>query len=125
MNQAQFNAFCAALPHTTHVVQWGGSDVWKIGGKVFAVAGTGKDEPGYSVSFKCSEIGFEMLRDTPGCRPAPYLASRGMPWIQWQTDAGISEDDMLDYVKNSYRLISLGLTKKLQKELGLNKEADA
>ena len=124
MNQAQFNAFCAALPHTTHVVQWGGSDVWKIGGKVFAVAGTGKDEPGYSVSFKCSEIGFEMLRDTPGCRPAPYLASRGMPWIQWQTDTGISEDEMLDYVKNSYRLVSLGLTKKVQKELGLNQGAE-
>ena len=127
MCQTAFNAFCAALPHTTHVVQWGGSDVWKIGGKVFAVAGWNEVEDGsqYSVSFKCSEIGFEMLRDTPGCRPAPYLASRGMPWIQWQTDAGISKDELLDYVKNSYRLVSLGLTKKLQKELGLNQEVEA
>ena len=127
MNQTQFNAFCAALPHTTHVVQWGGSDVWKIGGKVFAVAGWNEVEDGsqYSVSFKCSQIGFEMLRDTPGCRPAPYLASRGMPWIQWQTDTGISADEMLDYVKNSYRLVSLGLTKKLQRELGLNQEVEA
>jgi len=127
VNQTAFNAFCAALPHTTHVVQWGGSDVWKIGGKVFAVAGWNEVEDGsqYSVSFKCSEIGFEMLRDTPGCRPAPYLASRGMPWIQWQTDAGISKDELLDYVKNSYRLVSLGLTKKLQKELGLNQEVEA
>ena len=127
MNQTAFNAFCAALPHTTHVVQWGGSDVWKIGGKVFAVAGWNEVEDGsqYSVSFKCSQIGFEMLRDTPGCRPAPYLASRGMPWIQWQTDTGISADEMLDYVKNSYRLVSLGLTKKLQRELGLNQEVEA
>lgn len=127
MNQTAFNAFCAALPHTTHVVQWGGSDVWKIGGKVFAVAGWNEVDDGsqYSVSFKCSEIGFEMLRDTPGCRPAPYLASRGMPWIQWQTDTGISGDEMLDYVKNSYRLVSLGLTKKLQKELGLNQGVEA
>jgi predicted DNA-binding protein (MmcQ/YjbR family) len=28
-----YNAFCASLPATTHVVQWGGSHVWKVGGK--------------------------------------------------------------------------------------------
>jgi len=120
MNRDTFNAFCASLPHTTHVVQWGNSDVWKIGGKVYCVAGAGKDEPGYSVSFKCSEIAFEMLRDTPGCRPAPYLASRGMKWIQRMTDESVSDDDLKDYLRASYRIVSLGLTKKLQKELGLN-----
>ncbi len=37
MNQRQFNAFCKTLPATTHVVQWGGASVWKVGGKVFAI----------------------------------------------------------------------------------------
>ncbi len=30
-----------SLPATTHVVQWGGAHVWKVGGKVFAVGGVG------------------------------------------------------------------------------------
>ena len=39
-----FNALCASLPATTHVVQWGGSDVWKVGGKVFAIGGWSDDD---------------------------------------------------------------------------------
>jgi predicted DNA-binding protein (MmcQ/YjbR family) len=72
------------------------------------------------MSFHCSEIAFEMLRDTPGCRPAPYLASRGMTWIQRMTDEAVSDDDLKDYLKYSHRLMSLKLTKTLQKQLGLN-----
>ncbi|MEH2623317.1 putative DNA-binding protein (MmcQ/YjbR family) [Bradyrhizobium sp. AZCC 1719] len=34
--------FCRALPANTYVVQSGGSHVWKIGDKVFAIA-TGSD----------------------------------------------------------------------------------
>jgi predicted DNA-binding protein (MmcQ/YjbR family) len=42
MTYEEFNAFCRALPATTYVVQWGGSHVWKVGGKVFAIA-SGQD----------------------------------------------------------------------------------
>lgn len=42
MIQDEYNTFCAMLPATSHVVQWGGSDVWKVGGKVFAIAGDRK-----------------------------------------------------------------------------------
>ncbi len=121
MTYDEFNAFCAALPATTHVVQWGNSDVWKVGGKVFAIGGWQKsDKPAYT--FKTSEHNFLFLSDHPGYRPAPYLASRGMKWIQ-QYDAPDSEDDELRYyLSESYRLVSLGLTKKKQKELGLNQE---
>ena len=37
MDYDQFNAFCRALPATAYVVQWRGSHVWKVGGKVFAI----------------------------------------------------------------------------------------
>jgi len=124
MTQDEFNAFCASLPHTLHVVQWGGADVWKVGteakNKVFVVGGWNKDSEGFATSFKVGEIAFEFLRDTPGCRPAPYLASRGMKWIQRMTDEGVSDAELKNYLRESYRLVSLGLTKKLQKELGLN-----
>src|SRR5437868_1011837 len=80
MTFREFNAFCRALPATTYVVQWGGSHVWKVGGKVFAI-GSGPDVKPH-VTFKVSDIAYEILKDQPGLRPAPYLASRGMKWIQ-------------------------------------------
>lgn len=125
MTYEEFNAFCDSLPATTHVVQWGGSHVWKVGGKVFAIGGwEDGDEAGGSaqVTFKTSDIGFEVLRDQPGLRPAPYLASRGMKWIQRTSDATLSDTELCDYIAESHRIVSLGLSKKRQAELGLNQE---
>ncbi|MFY0663476.1 MAG: MmcQ/YjbR family DNA-binding protein [Natronospirillum sp.] len=115
----EYNDFCRSLPATTYVVQWGGAHVWKVGGKVFAIGGWEKsDQPAFS--FKTSELDFEILRDEPGYRPAPYLASRGFKWIQ-QYEVPEGGQELLEYyLKESYRLVSLGLTKKLQRELGLN-----
>jgi len=120
----QYNGFCATLPHTVHVVQWGGADVWKVGcaarNKLFAVGGWQDTDDVLFVTFKCGEIAFDMLRDAPGCRPAPYLASRGMKWIQRTGDESMSDTDLKDYLRESHMLASLNLTKGLQKELGLN-----
>ncbi len=118
MTYDEFNAFCRALPATTHVVQWGGSDVWKVGGKVFAVGGWDDGEPRFT--FKAGDIAYEMLKDRPGLRPAPYLASRGMKWIQHHAEPGLSDDELRDYLRHSHRIVSLGLPKKTQRELGLN-----
>ena len=124
MTYEEFNAFCGALPAATHVVQWGGSHVWKVGGKVFAIGGWergdgGTNGDGAHVTFKTSEISFEILKDQPGCRPAPYLASRGMKWIQRTDDSSLSDDDLRAYIEQSHRLVAQGLSKKKRKELGL------
>jgi predicted DNA-binding protein (MmcQ/YjbR family) len=120
MTYDEFNVFCAALPATSYVVQWGGSHVWKVGGKVFAIGGWDEGDPRFT--FKTTEIAYEMLRDQPGLRPAPYLASRGMKWIQLYSPDGLSEADLRDYLRQSHRIVSLGLTKKKQAELGLNQD---
>ena len=121
MDTITYNAFCESLPHSTHVVQWGGSHVWKIGGKVFAV-GAVQEAGNVFVSFKASPIAFEVLGDQPGLRPAPYLASRGMKWIQWMSGETLSEDELRAHIKMSYEIVGSGLTKKLQRELGLLKD---
>lgn len=118
MNLGEYNIFCEGLPHTTHVVQWGENHVWKIGGKVFAIAGD-KDEEGFKATFKCSPISYEILAEQPGCRPAPYLASRGMKWIQCFSDETLSDDDLKAYLAESYKLAGATLSKKRQRELGL------
>ena len=119
MTYEEFNTFCASLPATSHVIQWGGSHVWKVGGKVFAIGGWHEDEEA-RFTFKVSEIAYEMLQEQPGLRPAPYLASRGMKWIQHFEKPGLSDDDLKDYLRESHRIVSFGLSKKKQKELGLN-----
>lgn len=117
MTYEEFNAFCESLPVTTYVNQWGGSHVWKIGGKVFAVGGWADGTPAYT--FKVSDIAFEFLRDQPGLRPAPYLASRGMKWIQHYAAPGLTDAELRDYLQESYQIVSAGLTRKLKAELGI------
>ena len=119
MNVEDYNAYCASLPHSTHVVQWGGAHVWKIGGKVYAIALWSEDDNALKVTFKCSELSYDILKDQPGCRPAPYLASRGMKWIQRTSDAALSDDDLKAYVAESRRLVGAGLTRTKQRALGL------
>ncbi len=122
MTLDQYNAFCATLPSAFHVVQWGNADVWKVGTektfKVFAIGGH-EGENGPAVSFKVSDIGWEVLRDAPGCRPAPYLASRGMKWIQADLKGGLKARDLKQYLEASHALVAEGLPKRLRAELGL------
>jgi predicted DNA-binding protein (MmcQ/YjbR family) len=113
----QFNAFCGKLPAAEYSVQWGGSHVWKVGGKVFAIGGWEAHQPAFT--FKVSEISFQILKDKPGLRPAPYLASRGMSWIQHFEKPGLSNAELRDYIRQSYRIVATSLPKKKQLELGL------
>lgn len=118
MTYDEITRFCASLPHATHVVQWGGSDVYKIGGKLFAVVGMGGNQT--SVTFKTSHLAFEVLSDSPGLRPAPYLASRGLKWIQHYGLPGLSDDSLRAHITASYEMVAAGLTRKLRAELGFD-----
>lgn len=65
-------------------------------------------------------VAIELLREQPGFRPAPYLASRGMKWIQQYENSASTDEELKYYLKESHRIVSLGLTKKMQREFGLN-----
>lgn len=114
-----YNRFCGSLPAATHVVQWGGAHVWKVGGKVFAIGGWSDGDKPF-VTFKTSEIAFEILKEQPGLRPAPYLAPRGGKWIQMHGEPGLSDEDLKQYIAESHRLVAQKLTKKLRRELNLD-----
>jgi predicted DNA-binding protein (MmcQ/YjbR family) len=118
MTYEDFNAFCGALPATTHVVQWGGADVWKVGGKVFAIGGWQDGVPAFT--FKTSDLSFEILKELPGLRPAPYLASRGLTWIQHYAAPGLSAEELRDYLGRSHTLVAAGLSRKTRRDLGLD-----
>jgi predicted DNA-binding protein (MmcQ/YjbR family) len=116
MNFNEYNELCATLPAATYVMQWGGSHVWKVGGKVFCIGGGTPDYPAYS--FKAGEIGFMLLPEKPGYRPAPYLASRGLKWIQ--AEAGqVDREELRGLIRDSYFRVVAGLSRKKRRELGL------
>ena len=117
MTREEYNVFCSSLTATEHVVQWGNADVWKVGGKVFAVCGWHDDGPAFT--FKAGDIAWEVLRDEPGIRPAPYLASRGMKWLQNYDKPGLNDDELKAHLRASYDLVSLNISKKKRKELGI------
>lgn len=118
MTLDEYNAYCASLPAATHVVQWGGAHVWKVGGKVFAIGGW-DDGAELFVTFKCSQMSFDLLKEQPGCRPAPYLASRGMSWIQRFGDDALDDAALKDYLAESHRLAAARLTRRVRREIGL------
>jgi predicted DNA-binding protein (MmcQ/YjbR family) len=120
MTLDEYNAFCASLPATSHVVQWGGAHVWKVGDKVFAIAGE-KEADAVWVTFKVSDLAFDILAEQAGCRPAPYLASRGMKWIQRQTGESVDDAALCDYLKESHGLVAAKLTRKARADLGLTR----
>ena len=118
MTRDEFNTFCATLPATTLVVQWGNSDVWKVGGKVFAICGWNDGEDAFT--FKAGEIAYEVLKGEPGIRPAPYLASRGMKWLQVYEPQGMNDASLKEHLEMSYDMAVARLTKKARTELGLS-----
>jgi predicted DNA-binding protein (MmcQ/YjbR family) len=59
-----------------------------------------------------------MLQNHPGLRPAPYLASRGLKWLQHYGVPGLSDAALKDYLRQSHALVAQGLSRKQRGELG-------
>ena len=113
MNLEWVRKYCMALPHTTETVQWGGDLVFKIGGKMYAVAAL---EPGdHWLSFKCSPEDFAELVECEGVVPAPYLARA--QWVALQTEDAVKAAGLKRLLRQAYDLVFAKLTKKARREL--------
>ena len=117
MTRLDFDAFCGALTGTTHVVQWGGSSVWKIGGRIFAICSIWGEGSHSKISFKCSNLAYDILTEQPGIIPAPYLARA--KWVQVESADAMGDDDLRDYLRAAYDIIAGKLTKTQRRALGL------
>jgi predicted DNA-binding protein (MmcQ/YjbR family) len=112
MTRDEIEAIAFALPAVTKVVQWGDSNVYKVGGKVFAMC-----HPAGGLSFKVTDIGFVVLTEAGGPgRQAPYCA-KGQ-WVAVDID-GLDPQDAQGWIATAHSLISAKLTRKLRAELGL------
>jgi len=112
MTREGFDAACRALPAVTMVVQWGESQVYKVGGKVFALLG--RDD---SCSLKTSEIAYMALTEAGLGRRMPY--SSGGNWIAFPTLDTLPDEELTALLAQSHSLIAGKLTRAVRRELGL------
>ncbi|MEO0498012.1 MAG: MmcQ/YjbR family DNA-binding protein [Pseudomonadota bacterium] len=119
MNLAQFDSCCSALPQSEMVIQWMGSHVWKVGGKVFAIGVPSAETPDAPCPFtiKTDEMAFGFLREETGVGPAPHLP-RGN-WLRFGEDCQIDAGDLAGYIERSHALIVAALPKAKRAELGM------
>jgi len=76
LNPEWVRRYCMSLPNVTEQVQWKIDLVFKIGGKMFAIAVL---EPHtICLAFKCSSEDFEELTERPGIIPAPLHCTSEM-----------------------------------------------
>ena len=116
MSFAALKKHALTLPGALVDIKWEVDWCACIGGRMFLIGGP---EPGTwrRCSFKVDEHRFLELTGIPGIVPAPYLARA--KWVQVTQPHGLTADDLDDLVRRSHALVAAGLTKKLQRELGL------
>lgn len=106
--------FCRSLAGVTEDLKWGDNLVFSVGEKMFAVFDLPEGEP---FSMKTDAETFALLTQQPGIRPAPYLA-RHM-WIQIDRHAVLATNANHDLLRDAYRMVAAKLSKKRQRELGI------
>ena len=113
MDREGVKGVCLALPGVTLDHPWDpGHDAYKVGGKMFAVVG-GEG----SLSFKVSDVAYEVLTETGRARPAPCMARA--KWVNLDDPSDWPDDELADHLRIAHGLIAAKLTKKARAELGL------
>ncbi len=104
---------CLSFPRTTESVQWGENLVFKIRGKIYAIAALEPSD--VWLSFKCSPEDFADLTERPGIVPAPYLARS--QWVALESEDALTTAELKRLLRQAYNLVRAGLTKKQQAAL--------
>jgi len=113
MNVEWVRAYCLTLPHTTEHVLWGDDLVFKIGGKMYAVAVMVPHK--VAMSFKCPPEVFAELVERPGIIPAPYSARSH--WVALEREDALPRAELKRLIRQSYELVIAKMPKKKQAEL--------
>jgi predicted DNA-binding protein (MmcQ/YjbR family) len=111
MTLEKLRAHCLTYPGVTEHIQWDADLVFKVGGRMFAMAATEPDAA-HRLWFKCSDEGFAELLEQEGIVPAPYLARA--KWVALETFDALSDREIQQRIRESYDLVFARLTKRDQ-----------
>ncbi|HXF26383.1 MAG TPA: MmcQ/YjbR family DNA-binding protein [Bryobacteraceae bacterium] len=116
MNIEWVRRHCLSFPGAAETVQWGNNLVFKVAGKIFAIAAL---EPGDRwLSFKCSPEDYAELVERPEIVPAPYLARAS--WVALETQNALSAAETERLLRRAYDLVFQKLPKKAKAEVNRN-----
>src|SRR3954464_14062073 len=115
MNLEKLRAHCMTYPGATEQIQWGADLVFKVGGRMFAVAAT-EPSAGHRLSFKCSDEGFAELLEQEGIVPAPYMARA--KWVALETFDALGDREIEQRIREPYDLAFAKLAGQSQAESG-------
>jgi predicted DNA-binding protein (MmcQ/YjbR family) len=104
---------CLSLPGTTEQIQWGDALLFKVCGKMFAVANLEPSE--VWLSFKVTQENFSELTERTGIIPAPYLARAS--WIAIQSPTLLPTAELASLLRGSYELVLAKLPRKTRESL--------
>ena len=113
MDRAGVGKVCLALPAATLDHPFGDDhDAYRVGGKMFCMVGaTG------GISFKVSDIAYEVLTGTGHARPAPYMARN--KWVNLPRIDDWAEDELAEHLAIAHGIVAAKLTRKARAALGL------
>lgn len=115
MNPEDLERFCMNLPAVTEDVKWDNDLVFSVGGKMFCVTSL---DPPFKVSFKVPDHDFDEVSSRNGFMPAPYLARA--KWVLVTQPEKLNQKEWMSFIKQSYELVKLKLTRKTRKDLGID-----
>jgi predicted DNA-binding protein (MmcQ/YjbR family) len=118
MQIEDIRTICSGLPAVTEDIKWEHDLCFCVGGKMFLVVGLNSAPTG--VSFKVPDEDFAEISSREGFMPAPYVAR--YKWVMVKDINLLSRKEWEHFARQSYRLVSERLPKKVRKELGIGKE---
>ncbi|MGA8500439.1 MAG: MmcQ/YjbR family DNA-binding protein [Candidatus Sulfotelmatobacter sp.] len=110
MNVDAIREFCLAFPRATEKLQWGDDLCFKIGGKIFAIAGL--DNP--RLCFKCTPETFAELIEREDIHPAPYVGR--YKWVMLDRLDAVRWDELQELIRQSYEMVAAKVPKKESKK---------
>jgi predicted DNA-binding protein (MmcQ/YjbR family) len=113
MDLEHIRRFCLRLPHVTEQVLWEDRLVFKVGEKMFLVAGL---EPSkHALSLKVSHENFEQLQEIDGIVPSPYLGRA--KWLALRELSLVRDDEMRDLIRTAHALVLQSLPRSRREAL--------
>jgi len=113
VNIEQLRELCLSFPGVTEQMQWGDDLLFKVGGKMFAVAPLVPAK--IWISLKANPENFAELTERPGIIPAPYLARA--KWISLETADALPDAEIAQLVRGSYELVLAKLPRKMRESV--------